>query len=113
MRRVWGAAVAATTVGAGIYLVLAYRVLQTGGLTVTSLRSTCAEAVTGRESATYRTAEDVEIERTYLPLSATCRWSGGSSAELIGVGWLTWVGPVLALAGIAVLVAVRLVDRRR
>ena len=112
-RRVWGAAVISVAGGAALYLTLAYQVLQAGGFTTTSVRSSCAEAATGRPSAGYRAAEDVDVDQAFLPLVATCRWSGGSSAELASFGWLSFVGPVLVLVGVVVLVGLQLSGRRR
>ena len=111
--RLWGGAVTAVALGSAVYLAMAYRVLQAGGFTTTSIRSVCAEAATGRASALYRMAENVEVARTFFPLSATCRWSGGSWAELVGAGWWSWAGPTLVASGVVILIGLQLSSRRR
>jgi hypothetical protein len=37
----------------------------------------------------------------------------GTSAELVGAGWTSWVGPVLVVAGVAVLLWLQLAGRNR
>lgn len=111
-RRLGLAAGVAVVLGVLLHSVLAYGVLQAGGLTVTSVRSSCAEAATGEARASYRTAEDVEVVRRFLPPAASCRWSAGSTAELFAPSLLGWVGPVLVVAGGLGLLVLRLPVQR-
>lgn len=111
-RRVQHTGVGLVALGVVVYAFMAYRVLQAGGFTTTSLRGACAEAATGRASATYRLSEDVVVDRTFLPLTATCRWSGGTGAELVRAAWWGWTGPALVVLGLLVVLVLRVTARR-
>ena len=106
------AAAVAAGLGALVYGFMAYSVLQAGGFTTTSLLSACAEAATGRAYTGYRMGERLDVEHRFLPPSASCRWSGGTSVTLVDLGWWGWVGPALLVAGTLTLVVLRLSDRR-
>jgi hypothetical protein len=111
LRRVGGTAVVAVVLGVLVHGMLAYRVLQAGGVTPSSLLGSCGEAAVGRFTTSYRINEQLRVERTFLPPTATCRWSGGESATLVDAAWWSWTGPALVVVGAVVLLAVRLVER--
>jgi hypothetical protein len=83
-----------------LYGFFCYRVLMAGGLSATSIRPTCSKAAIGSETRDYRAGESVHIRRSYLPPTAICQWSGGTTAALIPANALSWAGPVLIAASV-------------
>ena len=88
-------------VGLLLFGFLSYLVITAGGVNEGVLRLSCSRAVMGVEVPGYRSEESLRLERSYLPPSAVCRYSGGTTAALVAVTPLSWAGPAL-LAGSAV-----------
>ena len=102
MGRRWGTPliVIAFLAGLLLYGFFCYRVLTAGGLSATSMRPTCSKAAIGSESRDYRADESVHIRRSYMPPTAICQWSGGTTAALVPANVLSWAGPVLIAASV-------------
>ena len=99
--------------GTLLYSFLCYSVLTAGGLSATSMRPTCSKAATGSEARSYRADESVHIRRSYLPPTAICQWSGGTTVALIPANALSWAGPVLIAVSAVAAVSIKAGDAVR
>ncbi|MDQ1482134.1 MAG: hypothetical protein QOF35_210 [Actinomycetota bacterium] len=70
----------------------------------------------GVEVPGYRSEESLRLKRSYLPPSAVCHHSGGTTAALVAATPLSWAGPVLlsasALVSLSIAAADAAVQRR-
>ena len=109
MGRRWGTSliVIAFLAGLLLYGFFCYRVLTAGGLSATSLRPTCSKAAIGSETRDYRADESVHIRRSYMPPTAVCQWSGGTTAAVVPANALSWAGPVLIAASVLAALAIK------
>jgi hypothetical protein len=116
-RRLTELTVIAFIAGLLLYGFFCYRVLLAGGLaggmSATSLRPTCSKAAIGSETRDYRSDESVEIKRSYLPPTAICQWSGGTTAALIPANALSSAGPVLIAASALTALSIKAGDAVR
>ena len=100
-------------VGLLLFSFLSYLVITAGGVNEGVLRLSCSRAVMGVEVPGYRSEESLRLERSYLPPSAVCHYSGGTTAALLAVTPLSWAGPVLVVVALLVAAADVAVRRRR
>ena len=109
MGRRWGTQliVIAFLAGLLLYGVFCYRVLTAGGLSATSIRPTCSKAAIGSETRDYWADESVQIRRSYMPPTALCQWSGGTTAALVPANALSWAGPVLIAASVLTALSIK------
>ena len=92
MGRRWGTPLIVIGFLAGLVLYgfFCYSVLTAGGLSATSMRPTCTKAAIGSETRDYRADESVPIRRSYMPPTAICPWSDGTTAALVPANVLSW-----------------------
>ena len=112
MGRRWAPQLIAVAFMAGflLYGAFCYRVVMAGGMSATSVRPTCSKAATGSESRAYRSGESVVIKRSYLPPTAICQWSGGTTVALVPADVISWAGPVLVAGSVLTALSITVAD---